>query len=168
MGRRRLRQEAKKVTDRVTTRQESTLKEQRNILHKRLHTWEEILPIYMPRLLQYRNTLESECAAHRQSNSMPTTDHPKDTVIWLPSQIPNNIRAHVCTVGLAEIEEKICTAHCYDNLDAIRHMLKIKSQMVAFKNKNICGQCDGLRSRTVIDRVHERARVAAEKYRSAR
>ena len=39
--------------------------------------------------------------------------------------------------------------------------------MVAFKNKHIRGQHDGLRSRTVIDRVHERARVAAEKYRSA-
>jgi len=40
--------------------------------------------------------------------------------------------------------------------------------MVAFKNKNIRGQRDGTRSRTVIDRVHERARVAAERYRVAR
>ena len=119
MGRHRLHQEAKKVTDRVTTRQESTLKEQCNILHKRLYAWEEILPIYMPGLLQYCNTLESERAAHRQSNSTPTTDHPEDAVIWLPSQIPNNICAHICTVGLAEIEEKIRTAHCYDNLDAV-------------------------------------------------
>ena len=168
MGRHRLCQEAKKVTDRVTTRQESTLKEQHNILRKQLHAWEEILPIYMPGLLQYRNTLESERAAHRQSNSTPTTDHPEDTVIWLPSQIPNNIRTHICTVGLAEIEEKIHTAHCYDNLNAVRRVLNIKSRMVAFKNKNVRGQHDGLQSRTVIDHMHERARVAAEKYRSAR
>jgi hypothetical protein len=47
-------------------------------------------------------------------------------------------------------------------------MLNIKSRMVAFKNKNVRGQRDGLWSRTVIDHVHERARVAAERYRSAR
>ena len=168
MGRHRICREAKKVTDRVTARQESTLKEQHNILCKGLHAWEEILPIYMPGLLQHCNTLESEGTAHRQSNSMPTTDHPEDAVIWLPSQIPNNIRAHVCTVGLAEIEEKIHTAHCYDSLDAVQHVLNIKSRMVAFKNKNVCGQRDGLQSQTVINQVHERARVAAERYQSAR
>jgi len=40
--------------------------------------------------------------------------------------------------------------------------------MVYFKNKNARGQREGLRSRTVIDRVFERARVAAERYRVAR
>ena len=164
LARRRIRREAKKVTDRVTARQESTLTEQRNILRKRLHAWEEILPIYMPGLLQYRHTLESS----PQSTPTPATDHPEDAVIWLPSRIPKNLRARVCTVGLAEIEEKIRTAHCHDSLDAVRRVLNIKSRMVAFKNKNVRGQRDGLRSRTIIDRVHERARVAAERYWSAR
>jgi hypothetical protein len=40
--------------------------------------------------------------------------------------------------------------------------------MVAFKNKNARGQREGTKSRTIIDRVHERARRAAEKYRVAR
>jgi len=40
--------------------------------------------------------------------------------------------------------------------------------MIAFKNRNVRGQRQGTRSRAVIDRVHERARVAAEKYRAAR
>jgi hypothetical protein len=40
--------------------------------------------------------------------------------------------------------------------------------MVEFKNKNARGQREGLRSRTIIDRVHERARRAAEKYCVAR
>ena len=164
MGRHRVRREAKKVTDRVMTRQESTLTEQCNILRKRLHAWEDILPIYMPGLLQHCHTLES----NPQSTSTPAADHPEDTMIWLPSHIPQNLHTHVCTAGLAEIEEKICTAHCFDSLDAIRHVLNIKSRMVAFKNKNVRGQHDGLRSRTIIDQVHERARVAAEKYRSAR
>ena len=47
-------------------------------------------------------------------------------------------------------------------------MLKIKTCMVAFKNKNVRGQRQSTRSRTIIDRVHERARHAAEKYCAAR
>jgi hypothetical protein len=39
---------------------------------------------------------------------------------------------------------------------------------VYFKNKSARGQREGNRSRTIIDRVHERARVAAERYRAAR
>jgi hypothetical protein len=81
MGRRRVRREAKKVTDRVTTRQESTLTEQRNILRKRLHAWEEILPIYMPGLLQHRHTLES----NPHSTSTPAADHPEDCQVWFGS-----------------------------------------------------------------------------------
>jgi hypothetical protein len=47
-------------------------------------------------------------------------------------------------------------------------VLKIKTRMVEFKNKNVRGQREGTKSRTIIDRVHERARRAAEKYRVAR
>ena len=39
--------------------------------------------------------------------------------------------------------------------------------MVEFKNKNVHGQQEGLRSRTIIDQVHERAHCAAEKYHVA-
>ena len=44
----------------------------------------------------------------------------------------------------------------------------MKSQLVHFKNTSARGQREGNRSRTIIDRVHERARVAAERYRVAR
>jgi len=40
--------------------------------------------------------------------------------------------------------------------------------MIQFKNKNIRGQRDGTHSQAIIDRVHERARVLAHKYRTAR
>ena len=40
--------------------------------------------------------------------------------------------------------------------------------MVEFKNKQVRGQRGGLRSRVLIDRVHERARASTEKYRAAR
>lgn len=112
----------------------------------------------MPGLLQQRSTLESTSQAA----------DPEDIIIWLPSRIPEPLRSRICQPELSGIEEKIRTAHCYDSLDAVRHVLTIKARMVLFKNKNVRGQRNGTRSRAVIDRVHERARVAAEKYRVAR
>ena len=156
--RRRIRREAKNTSANATARQSGHLTEQRNILRGRIRAWEDILPIYMPGFLQRRAALESTS----------TAIHPEDAIIWLPSQIPATLRLRVCNLELAEIEEKIRTAHCYDGLDTIRHILTVKSRMVMFKNKNIRGQREGTRSRAVIDRVHERVRTAAEKYRTAR
>ena len=112
----------------------------------------------MPGFLQRRATLESAS----------TAIHPEDAITWLPSQIPAALHPRVCGPELPEIEERIRTAHCYDGLDTIRHVLTIKSHIVMFKNKNIRGQREGTRSRTVIDRVHERVKAAAEKYCAGR
>ena len=142
----------------ATARQSGHLTEQRNLLRGRIRGWEDILPMYMPGFLQRRAALESTS----------TAIHPEDAIIWLPSQIPATLRLRVCSPELPEIEERIRTAHCYDGLDTIRHVLTVKSRMVMFKNKNVRGQREGTRSRAVIDRVHERVRAAAEKYRAAR
>ena len=148
--------------------QSGSLTKQHNILHSHLHAWEEILPIYMPGLLQYQTILESNPPSNPQSSSTSMINHPEDTTIWLPSQILSTQCLQVCYAGLADIEEKIRTAHCYDGLETVCHILKIKSWMVAFKHKSICGQCDSTHSWSVIDWVHERAKVAAERYRVAR
>ena len=120
----------------------------------------------MPGLLQYKNDLTS------RSITAPYTaqqsNNPEDADIWLPLQIANTHHSHVCHEGLAEIEERIHTVQCYDALDVIQHTLKIKSHMVKFKNQNVCGQWEGLHSRAVIDRVHERAWMHVAKYWAAR
>ena len=120
----------------------------------------------MPGLLQYRADIASGASA--VPYSPPPSANPEDADIWLPSRIAEAHRSRVCREGLADIEERIRTAQCYDALDAIRLTLTIKSRMVMFKNKNVRGQRDGTRSRSVIDRVHERARAQALKYRAAR
>lgn len=146
--------------------------EQRNILRTRLRAWELLLPVYMPGLAHYQATVTTQ--QFSTTTSFPTdseprnSSNPEDTDIWLPSRIPHPHRSRVCQPGLAEIEERIRTAQCFDALEAVRHVLKIKTRIVEFKNKNVRGQRDSTRSRTVIDRVHERARRAAEKYRTAR
>ena len=140
--------------------------EQRNMLRTRLRVWEQLLPIYMPGLLQYETDLaKGKFAASISPNHSP---HPEDGVIWLPSHIVATERERVCSPGLAQIEERLRSGQCRDALENVRQVLRLKSRMVEFKNKHVRGQREGLRSRSIIDRVHERARASAEKYRAAR
>ncbi|KAF9551575.1 hypothetical protein CPC08DRAFT_738301 [Agrocybe pediades] len=116
--------------------------------------------------------IQLQYGADLQNSSQPkatgVSDNPEDVEIWLPSNIPAVHRVNVCAPGLPDKEEKLRLAQCHDALDTIRHILRIKSRMVAFKNQNVRGQREGTRSRAIIDRVHKCARAAAEKYRAVR
>ncbi|KAG6905119.1 hypothetical protein DXG01_004758 [Tephrocybe rancida] len=68
---------------------------------------------------------------------------------------------------LAELEQARLIAGVHDALENMRHILKMKARMVQFNNTNIRGQCDGTRSRNIINRVHDHARAAADKYSAA-
>ena len=123
----------------------------------------------MPGLAHYQSTGISLSSTSSQfSTTAVNSPNPENADIWLPSRIHTSHRSRVCQPGLPEIEERVRTAQCFDALDAVRHVLKIKTRMVKFKNKNVRGQREGTKSRTVIDWVHERARRAADKYRVAR
>ena len=155
---------AKQTTSNATTRQEGTLAEQRNILRSRIRAWEQLAPVYMPGLLQHR----ADLAALPTPVATGGSSNPEDTELWLPSRVAPNSRAVVCQDGLAKMEDQLRTAQCQDALNAVRNILKIKTRMISFKNRNVRGQRQGTRSQAVIDRVHERARVSAAKYRAAR
>ncbi|PPR02783.1 hypothetical protein CVT26_009394 [Gymnopilus dilepis] len=169
----RLERLAKDVMLHLAISKEGNLTEQRNVLRSRIRAWEQLVPIYMPGLLQY--------VADRSAKSQPTSDtdsggkssearshHPEFIKIHLPSQIPAANRSQVCRDGLVEIEDRLHVGQCNDALENLRQILRLKARMIQFKNKNIRGQREGTRSRAVIDRVHDRARAAAAKYRAAR
>lgn len=161
---RRIRQMGRERAAGATPRQGATITELRNALRTRIKNWERLRAVYMPGLLQLQTEMERTGTPTAGSAST----NPEEADLLLPSQIPPFRREIVCTVGLHVIEERLRIAQCYDALDGIHHTLRVKSRMVIFKNKNIRGQRDGLRSRAIIDRVHQKARTYAEKYRSAR
>lgn len=119
----------------------------------------------MPGLLQYQTDKRPSSTSTSQT---PISDNSEDIELWLPSRVEGSARRRICREGLPKIEERLRTVQLEDALEGIRHILKIKARLVAFKNKNIRGQREGTRSRTIIDRVHQKARSAAEKYRAAR
>ena len=79
--------------------------EQRNLLRMRLHGWEQLLPIYMPGLLQYKDDLAS--GSITTPYSPWHSENPEDADIWVPSRIAEAYHPCVCQEGLVEIEEQI-------------------------------------------------------------
>jgi len=126
----------------------------------------------MPGLLHYRTQTLPDNNSPTANAVPPSTvsvgDNPEEHDLWLPSKIPTADRSAICQEGLADIEERLRVAQCQDVLEGVRNLLKIKTRMIAFKNRNIRGQREGTRSRAVIDQVHERARNMAQKYWASR
>lgn len=145
---------------------DSSVSEQRSVLQTAIRSWEPLRALYMPGLLQLQIDMMASPQPHLETNDVST--HPEDVPLWLPSSIPCSRLNNVCSPSLSLMEQKLRTAQCHDALDGLRHVLRVKTRMVLFKNKNIRGQRNGLRSRAVIDRVHARARKFAEKYRHSR
>jgi hypothetical protein len=163
MCRRRLQSLAADYATIPTNLQDASLKDQRQVLREKIRNWEHIRAIYVPGLLQI--------LIDRGVNpfvAWDTNPNPEDVDLWLPSAIPGDRRRSACFEGLPEMELKLRTAQCASSLHNLRHVLRVKTRMVYFKNKNIRGQREGTRSRAVIDRVHKRAIRLVNKYRIAR
>lgn len=94
--------------------------------------------------------------------------NPEDVPLWLPSSLTANQRRSACADALPDMELQLRTAQCSSSLEGLRRALRVKTRMIFFKNKNIRGQRDGTRSRSIIDRVHKRAIRFVQKYRAAR
>ena len=143
--------------------QTTALQDQRKILREKIQNWEALRAIYMPGLLQIQTDLGRNPIA--LWNSSP---NPEEVDLWLPSSLASNRRYAACADGLSEMELHLRIAQCSSSLEGLRQVLRVKTRMVYFKNKNIRGQREGTRSRAIIDRVHSRAIRFVQKYRAAR
>ena len=117
----------------------------------------------MPGVLQIQTDHGLNPAAVWRANT-----NPEDVELWLPSKLSESQRRAACVDGLPEMELQFRTAQCSSSLEGLRRALRVKTRMVFFKNKNIRGQREGTRSRSIIDRVHKRAIRFVQKYRAAR
>lgn len=117
----------------------------------------------MPGLLQIQTDLGRNPTALWKCNP-----NPEEVELWLPSNVTLNQRRAACIEGLPEMELQLRTAQCSNSLEGLRQVLRVKTRMIYFKNKNVRGQREGTRSRAIIDRVHSRAIRFVQKYRAAR
>ncbi|KAL0565320.1 hypothetical protein V5O48_016705 [Marasmius crinis-equi] len=159
---RRIRRAAKngqKATDTASR----SITEMRTVLRRKIRDWVLIRHIYMPGLLRALRELKEGFVDGTNDDLLA-----EDIPLFLPSSLPKEKRGAACIVGIAEMEGRLREAQCHDSLATIRHTLRLKNRMVIFKHANITGQREGVRSRTTINSVQDRARNAAEVYRAAR
>lgn len=143
--------------------QTTALRDQRKVLRERIQAWEAVRAVYMPGLLQIQMDLGVNPTAIWSSSP-----NPEEVELYLPSGIPSDRRSSSCVQNLPKMELQLRTAQCISSLQGLRQTLRVKTRMVYFKNKNIRGQREGTRSRSIIDRVHKRAIRFVQKYRAAR
>ncbi len=143
--------------------QTTALQDRRKILKERIQHWEAVRGVYMPGLLQIQTDLGANPTALWNSNP-----NPEEVDLFLPSSIPANLRISACIENLPKMELQLRTAQCDGSLQGLRQALRLKTRLVYFKNKNIRGQREGTRSRSIIDRIHKRAIQFVQKYRAAR
>ncbi|KAL0572890.1 hypothetical protein V5O48_009059 [Marasmius crinis-equi] len=159
---RRIRRMAKpgsKATDNASR----SITEMRTVLRRKIRDWVLIRHIYMPGLLRALREMGEEFMDGTNDDMLA-----EDIPLFMPSSLTKEKRIAACIDGVAEMEERLREAQCHDSLSTVRHTLRLKTRMVLFKHANVTGQREGVRSRTTINSVHERARNAAEVYRAAR
>jgi hypothetical protein len=106
---------------------DSEISEKRAAPQQRIRSWEDIRSVYVPGLRQYL----SETLGEEEDT------FPEEIELWLPSALIPSPAAITCVPGLTKIEDRLRTAHCYDTLESLCHILQVKTRMVQFKNKNI-------------------------------
>jgi hypothetical protein len=92
----------------------------------------------MPGLLQMLAKKSEDSLAETTPLQQPEHLH-----LHLPSSLSPSDLKTICNPALPSIEEKLRSAQCCDALEGLCHVLRIKTWMVYFKNKNVRGQREG-------------------------
>lgn len=100
---------------------------------------------------------------------LPPPEHVEDYPLFMPSDLftKQDVRLF-CPNGLAELEDRIRFAETSDTLERLRHHLRTRSFANIFKVANITGQIRNSRAREKQNRIDDKVRAAALKYRRAR
>ncbi|THH17478.1 hypothetical protein EUX98_g9123 [Antrodiella citrinella] len=103
-----------------------------------------------------------------QSNDNTTPVSAADsTPLCLPSVLDADSRA-TCIAGLADAEEKLREAQCFDALDKLRTKIFVRSRLVMYKKNNVRHQGPNTRAQTVLNRHQDKITRLVAKYREAR
>jgi hypothetical protein len=95
----------------------------------------------------------------------PEVEHQQ---LWLPSALPVNHRTHSCRAGLVNFEARLRRAQCLDALEKIRTLQRGRLSFIGFRNRNIRGQNPTTRAADTINRIEDKCKALAVKYRATR
>ena len=152
--RRELAQGYKKT--KTTTLHAAELLEKRNSLRRRIEMWREVQLHYMPGIAQAR------------APPPPTQpEKPETTQLCLPSNMPSSLWATGCLPGLVDKERRLRLAQADDALAEIRRQLRIAATIRDYKKSIGPSQKLGLKTRSLLNRFHDKTLRCARRYSAA-
>ena len=140
----------------TTTLQAAELLEKRNLLRRRIETWRAVQLHYMPGIAQARASL-----------TPTTSEQPKTTELCLPSRMPSSLWATGCLPGVVEKEKRLRLAQADDALAELRRQLCIAATICDYKKSIGSSQKLGLKTRTLLNRFHDKTLRCARRYTAA-
>jgi hypothetical protein len=158
-----MRREVKGLS-RQTVLQTASLVERRTTLLKRIQRFRDIQRLYMP-------GFDSQHMAHLLRSALPNTIsavHVEDAILFMPSDLSDDLRRRHCAPGLASVEDRLRYAEAYESLDHLRHHLRNRTFTNRFKIKNVTGQKNNTRSRESQNRIDDKVKASQLQYCRAR
>jgi hypothetical protein len=130
--------------------------DKRNILQRRIDSWQLIQDVYMPGISELRTQA-----------LLDKPSPPESIPLYLPSSVPSVLRSNFSS--LTEKEARIRIAQAEDALSELRRLLRITMGLWHYKFTQVGpSQRSGTRARSLINRFKDKIFNCAESYRSAR
>ncbi|EDR03963.1 uncharacterized protein LACBIDRAFT_330859 [Laccaria bicolor S238N-H82] len=150
----------------LTIRQENELQRRRLLLQREIKRFRNLQALYMPAATVM--SVEHESIQRELPETQRDSIEPEHQPLWLPSALPSAQRTHNCSTVLVDIEIKLCKAQCHDILDKIRNVQRGRLAFIGFRNRNIRGQNPNTRAKDTLDRLEDKTKSLAVKYRNSR
>ena len=156
-------------SDQAATGNHPTINQKREMLERcskvrrKLLAWIEVQTLFMPEVAISR----AEAAAQRveESGTRPMVGElVQDIPLLLPSQLDADV---ACLRELQHFELRLRKGQAHDALHNLRHHLLLRTHEYKYKDQNIRGVRDGMRSNTRIQEIDDQIARAAATYRVA-
>ncbi|KAJ7062990.1 hypothetical protein B0H15DRAFT_794749 [Mycena belliarum] len=157
----RIRKEAKGRTL-LALDQSERVAEMRIAFFAKLRRFRNLQQVYMPAAVEALKREEE-----RRDSELPPPKA-EDVKLFLPSELPADVRAEGCKEGLPEMEGRLREGQCTDALCKLRTQLHSKRHMITFRDTNVVGQRKATRAYTLLERIGEGVDKMAAKYRRGR
>ncbi|KAI0037995.1 hypothetical protein FA95DRAFT_1506217, partial [Auriscalpium vulgare] len=141
-------------------------KEKQNALRRRITSWRQIQLLYIPCIAQLLPTSAPDSSG---DDTILKVGAPEVETLFLPSQIPPELRGSGCVPGLVDKERRLRLGQAQDALHQLRRAIRIKHGMVHYKRVHVDGpgQNANTRARTQLQQLEEKTQRHVERYRAA-
>lgn len=150
----------------LTTRQENELQRRRLLLQREIKRFRNLQALYMPAATVM--SIERESSQRELPEARRHSVEPEHQHLWLPSALPSTQRTHNCSKVLVDIKIGLREAQCHDILEKIRNVQRGRLSFISFRNRNLQRQNPNTRAKETLDRLEDKTKSLAVKYRNSR